>query len=1073
MAIGRMIGSAAKWYGRTASRGAGIHYRHPFTKRNIPHQRGSGQSDQHSEDELGELISSAQRIDQSIQQNNQLLAQIIDLQQQSKTAGSTAGAGAGIGAGIGSIASGVGSTLGGAAAGAGARAALTTLGGILKRVFPGAAFVGAILGAAELSNKVLDSHGIANKKGATIEERKARAKRRQRQYDTGLDPLSEAAGAGDLDALMEQQKKDQDQKKREEADKKYKDLTSGSIGWKRKQEEEQRNRSLGPQSYNELEGSLHSNKLASGIAPVSFGGFQSSGFQSSGSNQSGSKKSVKITAREMIFKADTINFDIGQKGSGGFESRGSGSGFQNVSLGGGGGGGSGGFGGTGGRSGSSKSTSLSGVNLGTMLPGSLSGSSPGAMGSLGSIGSNIEPGVSGAAGASRPGRTGGGGGGGSGSGSGSSTTTEAPRFSPPTDRFSTTQTGPNVDIQKFTPMPSTAKGGDGSSRSQALAEERAQLMDHLDKNPALKEKFFAIASNEQGKNPQGIQAVMEETLNRAIVRGGGVEGGLKRLEREIRFTSEEGGYYADSKGSRARAEAYVKDPKNLKPFEDAYEKVRGGSNVSKDAYGNASGTLAESRIAGSGPGGIKAIPTESINGETFFKPNSDEPLYQKRYDERLERLDKRSQEIAAAREKDGGKTAGGIADAKVVANKDPNLGGMFSPDATKLTGPTVAATGAIEGERQGNKQGTVTVAGSDKTFAWGSGAPGVYGLSAGSYNLNVPPAQLGTGPSWGDVGPIGQNYPASMGGPALATVNEPGGSSGKVQSHGGIQIHGSSSSDIDRLYTQGCFAVSKKDFPEFKEALLAAAKKHGSLTLEIGKDNVARIGGARVDAPVTLARITQNQNPVTGAMLSPNAITDGNASQPQLASAGNATIPSQSPLVPTTTSAAKPADIKPAAKGNLGFEPGADKYSPIGFNKRGEPIFADDAKPAIKPDVKPDATKIVSPDEANPLDDAEWPHGPRNAPTDLAKPGDDASPEVKASYERLKALQNKPVDAAAEPVPPVPDSGAQNASVPASNQSNGAGAGSSSKSSEAPMPSPETPKSSPTTKSDTKLETTE
>lgn len=192
--------------------------------------------------------------------------------------------------------------------------------------------------------------------------------------------------------------------------------------------------------------------------------------------------------------------------------------------------------------------------------------------------------------------------------------------------------------------PASRVSADSSSspHSAALAEERAAVFEHLDKNPALKEKMFAVATNEQSMHPQGVQGVMEETINRAIVRGGGVEGGIKRLERETRFTTE-GGYYEDSNGSAARARARAADPANQKFFNEAYEKVRDGSNVSNNAYGNASGGTAQNKITGAG--GLTATPTQQINGETFFGPNSDEPGNIKNYNERNQRLAQRTAEL--------------------------------------------------------------------------------------------------------------------------------------------------------------------------------------------------------------------------------------------------------------------------------------------------------------------------------------------------------------------------------------------------------------------------------------------
>ncbi len=213
--------------------------------------------------------------------------------------------------------------------------------------------------------------------------------------------------------------------------------------------------------------------------------------------------------------------------------------------------------------------------------------------------------------------------------------------------------------EQFTQMGSSfPANADGMSR--ALAEQRKEVFAYLDSNPSLKKKFFAIAANEQGTHAQGVQAVMEETINRAIIRGGNVEEGIKRLEREIRFTSE-GGYYDDRHGGQGRAWSTVNNPNNRAIFESAYENVRGGSNISEFAYGNASAGTARSKITGSG--GIRAVPTKTINGETFFGPNSDEPLYLKRYSAWKSGLHERSNVLSSSN-----------VNSNIQGRNDPDLG---------------------------------------------------------------------------------------------------------------------------------------------------------------------------------------------------------------------------------------------------------------------------------------------------------------------------------------------------------------------------------------------------------------
>jgi hypothetical protein len=56
----------------------------------------------------------------------------------------------------------------------------------------------------------------------------------------------------------------------------------------------------------------------------------------------------------------------------------------------------------------------------------------------------------------------------------------------------------------------------------------------------------------------------------------------------------------------------------------------------------------------------------------------------------------------------------------------------------------------------------------------------------------------------------------------------------------GIEIHPGSGATLDRLYTQGCFAVPRAQWPAFKRALLDKAKD-GPLMLHIGRDGRAAV----------------------------------------------------------------------------------------------------------------------------------------------------------------------------------------------------------------------------------------
>jgi hypothetical protein len=153
-------------------------------------------------------------------------------------------------------------------------------------------------------------------------------------------------------------------------------------------------------------------------------------------------------------------------------------------------------------------------------------------------------------------------------------------------------------------------------------------------------------------------------------------------------------------------------------------------------------------------------------------------------------------------------------------------------------GTGTAARGADLNQqgRQGYFTGIIVIG--DQTFHYGSGMPGGFSIPYGSYALHIPPIQMRTGRSWGDIGPIGQRIGS------VATVNDPGKDTGAIRDPltghraEGIQIHAASS---DHLYSHGCVAVSPKEWPAFKAALLKMAREQGPLVLNIRHDGSAII----------------------------------------------------------------------------------------------------------------------------------------------------------------------------------------------------------------------------------------
>jgi uncharacterized protein YneF (UPF0154 family) len=145
--------------------------------------------------------------------------------------------------------------------------------------------------------------------------------------------------------------------------------------------------------------------------------------------------------------------------------------------------------------------------------------------------------------------------------------------------------------------------------SKSLLADRQKFAQELQNNPELRDKILRIASNEQGANPQGTQAVLESMMNRASVRG-------TSLEQQARwYGTEKGGYY--QRGSMGRGA--LEDPRQRKILENSLINALGGSNAANFATDNASSGLAAREEA---TGTFRA--QAHIHGETFFSPGTAE-----------------------------------------------------------------------------------------------------------------------------------------------------------------------------------------------------------------------------------------------------------------------------------------------------------------------------------------------------------------------------------------------------------------------------------------------------------------
>ena len=136
--------------------------------------------------------------------------------------------------------------------------------------------------------------------------------------------------------------------------------------------------------------------------------------------------------------------------------------------------------------------------------------------------------------------------------------------------------------------------------------------------------------------------------------------------------------------------------------------------------------------------------------------------------------------------------------------------------------------GAAGGETPYRLSGKISMEGEE--YNYGSGGRGRGATPPGSYNVNI---------GKGDIGSVGQRIGS------VATVGAPGGEIKDPRystPREGIQIHGSSSSRLDQLYSQGCFSVSKADWPKFKQHLLDLDRRTpGGLRIDVDKNGRAQI----------------------------------------------------------------------------------------------------------------------------------------------------------------------------------------------------------------------------------------
>jgi hypothetical protein len=180
---------------------------------------------------------------------------------------------------------------------------------------------------------------------------------------------------------------------------------------------------------------------------------------------------------------------------------------------------------------------------------------------------------------------------------------------------------------------------------------------------------------------------------------------------------------------------------------------------------------------------------------------------------------------------DGGSSGGRR---RTASRGDGSTGGDGGDGGDEDKPGSKASVGAGGAEPDQSKRpyrigGKVTVGG--KSFTWESGGARRGSLPYGDYPINF-------GQDYRNIGSVGHRIGsvASIGGIG-GVINDP-----KYPGHprAGIQIHPGSGATLDQLYTEGCFAVPRAQWPAFKKALLEESKK-GPLMIHIGRNGRAEV----------------------------------------------------------------------------------------------------------------------------------------------------------------------------------------------------------------------------------------
>jgi hypothetical protein len=163
-------------------------------------------------------------------------------------------------------------------------------------------------------------------------------------------------------------------------------------------------------------------------------------------------------------------------------------------------------------------------------------------------------------------------------------------------------------------MDAAATHNFGQTFNPRLATDRERYRIELANDPALRQRFLEVMYNEQGRHPEGVQAIAESALNRASVR-------KTPLRRQLGWHRwEPHGYYQRGNAGRGMQ-------RHLATLNQALDNALAGSNISNFATDNSSGGLAK-RERSSGRFRYRS----GYTGESFFAPGWAEPKFARDWD---------------------------------------------------------------------------------------------------------------------------------------------------------------------------------------------------------------------------------------------------------------------------------------------------------------------------------------------------------------------------------------------------------------------------------------------------------